>query len=198
MAITGSRLNSLTYGIIYGLFGRPALTRKLERLLNATGLRSTQDFEHADILIAHSAGCWLVPETAKARLIILNGVPLADNQNKAYCQANVQIYKQASVRQLVSHFSGNIFSALRYPWRNLSIIRMAKRTETAIPPEAMCVFITNRDDPWPRSKKLDELLNNKDWAFISLPGPHNYIWHHPEHYAAIINHYARLLAKTDG
>lgn len=197
MGSTGSHRKSLTYAMIYGLFGRPNLTHKLDKLLETKGLRPARDAEHADILIAHSAGCWLIPKIARPRLVIWNGVPLAADHKTAYRQANKQIYKQSSARQLIRHFRGNIQSALRYPRRNLSIIRMAKHAELIGLPGASYVFIANRDDPWPRSKRLDEFLHDKDWAFISLPGPHNHIWRHPEQYAAIINHYAQLLAKTD-
>jgi predicted RNA binding protein YcfA (HicA-like mRNA interferase family) len=73
---------------------------------------------------------------------------------------------------------------------------MAKHATPVILPEASYVLIANRYDPWPRSKQLDRFLETRGWSFISLPGSHDDIWQHPERYAPIIDHYARLLAET--
>ncbi|HVX56125.1 MAG TPA: hypothetical protein VHA37_00175 [Candidatus Saccharimonadales bacterium] len=194
MASTGSRRKPLTYAVVDGLAGRPSHSHVLRKLLDGEHLQATEDTEQADIIITHSAGCWLVPKTAAARLVIWIGVPLAENQGRAYRQANLQIYRHAGTRRLVPLFAGNLYYALRYFRRSLAIIRMAKHAEPIILPKAAYVFIANRYDPWPRSRRLDTFLKTKDWAFISLSGSHDDVWHHPERYAAIIDHYARLLA----
>lgn len=198
MAATDLSRKQPTYAIVYGLFGRPAQARKLRELLEARGLRPAADIGEADILITHSAGCWLVPKTAQARLVIWNGAPLAEKKGKTYRQANIQIYKRTPNTKLIKFLASNTLYGFRYFRRNLAIIRMAKYAEPVILPEAAYVFIANRYDPWPRSRKVDTFLKNKDWAFMSLPGSHDDIWQHPDHYAPIINHYARLLAETDG
>ncbi|HEY5442509.1 MAG TPA: hypothetical protein VIJ68_03155 [Candidatus Saccharimonadales bacterium] len=81
------------------------------------------------------------------------------------------------------------------PVRNRDIIRGAKQARAATEvPGARAVFIANRNDPWPRPKNLQTYMDSRDWAFISLPGTHDDIWEHSDDYAAIIDHYARLLA----
>ncbi len=197
MAATGLSYKMLTYGIIYGLAGRRSQGRKLRRLLADAGLEETADIAAADILITHSAGCWLVPKAAKARLVIWNGAPLAENQGSAYRTANLQIYRRTTNWRIIPLFVGNIYQFIRHPLQNASVIRLASHAQPVILPHASYVFTANRYDPWPQSQQLKAFLQNKDWAFISLPGSHDEIWQHPEYYAPIIKHYARLLAEAD-
>jgi hypothetical protein len=71
---------------------------------------------------------------------------------------------------------------------------MAKTAKPVILPAVPAIFIINRDDPWPQSESLKDLVNTMPWSFIGLPGAHNDIKENPDGYVAIINHYARLLA----
>lgn len=87
----------------------------------------------------------------------------------------------------------NIFYLMRQPSRNLNMVRQAKTATPSIFPGRPAVFIVNRHDPWPKDKKIQNYLDTYDWSFISLPGAHDDIWEHPGRYAAIIEHYARLL-----
>jgi hypothetical protein len=43
-----------------------------------------QDTSKADILFCHSTGCYLVPENAKAKLIVLVGLPYWPNRSLVY------------------------------------------------------------------------------------------------------------------
>src|SRR5664279_3252414 len=80
-----------TYGIVYGFLGGPAQGRKLDALLEAQDLKPAAKTQEADILIAHSAGCWLIPRNAKARLVVFVGMPLAhDKPGRTFREANWQ------------------------------------------------------------------------------------------------------------
>jgi|GEM_PF-874519 len=189
----------LTYAISYGFLGGPAHSRQLREQLGKLGYGQANNVDRADILIAHSAGCWLVPPTARAKLLIFVGMPLAE----AYPHQTFKAARRENIRAFFHHFHllrgiiigfWSFYYALAQPIRNRDIVRGAKRAEKATELKgAATVFITNRHDPWPRSDKLRSYLKTRDWAFICLPGSHNDIWEHSERYAAIIGHYARLL-----
>jgi hypothetical protein len=53
--------------IIYGLNEGAAMGRKLVRALKEAGFTITDDSAGADIILAHSGGCYLVPPTNRAR-----------------------------------------------------------------------------------------------------------------------------------
>jgi hypothetical protein len=184
-----------TYAISYGLAGGPAHARKLKRHLHQAGYVQSRQVAKADIIIAHSGGCWLIPELAKPRLVIYVGMPLAQaNPRQTWLAAQDAMLKHGQLKHSLRTRAKNTFYTLRQPRRNLKITRMAKTAQPIIFPGSSTVFIANRHDPWPRSPQTQEYLDNYDWSFLSLPGPHDDIWEHSERYAVIIDHYARLLA----
>jgi hypothetical protein len=67
---------SCTYAIVYGFISGPGLGRQLRDLLNSAGLTETPDINKADVLVAHSAGCLLIPAEARPKLVIYVGATL--------------------------------------------------------------------------------------------------------------------------
>lgn len=188
----------LIYSISYGFLGGAGHSRKLRRLLQQQGYKSATINSPIDIIIAHSAGTWLIPPNTTPKLVVYIGMPLnKSDPTKTFRQAhhgNVEAFLQA--RQPLKGLCVALCSAyygLRHPYHNLHISRGASTAKPVIKPGARHIFIMNRDDPWPQSPQLVTYLAEQDWAFISLPGSHDNIWQHPEQYVAIINHYARLL-----
>jgi hypothetical protein len=195
MASTVSKPKALRFAVIHGLTGGPIHSRKLNRLLRQAGFKPTKQADSADIIIAHSAGCWLIPTSAKPKLVLYVGMPLAQtNPRRTWLAANAAMFKSRDIIQALKVRLKNTYYSVRQPRRNLRIIRMAKIAQPVILPNAKGVFIANQHDPWPKSDKLQNHLDEYDWAFLSMKGFHDDIWQHPEYYVAIINHYAKLLA----
>jgi hypothetical protein len=196
MAATGSKPN-LTYAICYGFLESGPHGRRLRRRLGEQGYKKAGPAA-ADIIIAHSAGCWLIPKSAKPRLVIYAGMPLQmANPRRAWLQANLASLRRGNIKRNLKTRAKNTASIVRHPLRNLDIFRHPKIGRPAVFPDAQTVFIANRYDPWPRTDLLDEFAATQPWSFISLPGGHDDVWEHSDRYAAIIKHYARLLAETD-
>lgn len=198
-AIVSSSKPPVTYDILYGFLGGPAHSRKLRKLLEQQGLRQVKQSEEPDILIAHSAGCWLVPEASAARLVVSIGMPLLQKKpGRTFRQANrrnvMTFIKDFRIFKGLAIGMYCVYYGVKQPDRNRSIVKQVNHGSLHIPARAEHVFIANRHDPWPQSDQLTEFIQTKDWAFIGLPGSHDDIWEHPERYAAIIRHYARLLA----
>jgi hypothetical protein len=201
MARTASaKAKPLTCAFSYGFVGGPGLSRRLRKQLKALGLVPTDAIEQADIIVAHSAGCWLIPENARPKLVIYVGMPLAQAYpHKTFIAArreNIQaFFKNLHVLRGIYMALCGLYYGLTQPLRNRDIIRGVKQAQPATEfSGAQAVFIANRNDPWPRSDKLQAYMDDRDWAFIGLPGAHDDIWEHSDRYAAIINYYARLLA----
>jgi hypothetical protein len=200
MARTNSPAEPLTYAISYGFLGGPAHSRQMRKRLRKLGYVQAPSIKRADIVIAHSAGCWLVPPSASAKLLVYIGMPLV----QAYPHQTFKAARRQNIRAFIRHFhlwrgiTIGFYSfcyGLVQPRRNRNIIRGAKQARTATElPGAHTVFIANRDDPWLYSDSLRTYTKTRDWAFIGLPGSHNDIWEYSERYSAIIDHYARLLA----
>ncbi|HEX7632993.1 MAG TPA: hypothetical protein VF401_01560 [Candidatus Saccharimonadales bacterium] len=194
MANTSSKPS---FALSYGFVGGPAHGQKLRKLATQAGFVPTS-LDKADIIIAHSAGCWLIPTSVQPKLVIYVGMPLAmARAPRTWIRANLESFKEGNVMQNFSLRLKNTHYGLRQPLRNLGIIREAntKIGNPVIIASTSAIFIANHDDPWPRSEEHQQaLMNTQAWAFIGMPGDHNNIWYQPERYVAIMEHYATLLA----
>jgi len=196
MAATNSKPK--TYCICYGLMGGHRHGFKLNRLMKQQGY-ALKPIKEAEIIIAHSAGTWLIPEDANPKLVVYVGMPL----NKQIPKQTLKDAKLLMVKNspFWSNFNREIKSlyyGLTQPRRNWHIVKMAKTAKPVILPGVPAIFVINKEDPWPRSDaKLKSLMQAMPWAFIELPGAHDDIGLHSERYVEIIDHYARLLAQAD-
>ncbi len=199
MANTASSKQPLSYAFSYGFAGGPLHARKFKHLMHLSGYAHSQLPQAADIIIAHSAGCWLIPKDCRPKLIMYVGMPLAQLRPlQSLLAANQLALRPVHLLHTLGTKAKATYYGLRQPRRNLKIVRMTKTAKPVIMPNIPAIFIANQHDPWPKSAKLKDYLNTQVWAFISLFGTHDDIWEHSERYVAIINHYARLLAKADG
>jgi hypothetical protein len=184
-----------SFAISYGLAGGMGHGRKITKLLKEAGWEQAKQVSEADIIIAHSAGCWLIPLSAQPKLVVYVGMPLAQSSpRRTWAATNRLAFQKAGIKNSLKVRIKGSYYYLREPRRNWGIIRRARTGQPVIFSKAQSVFIANRHDPWTQSETLQTYLDNRDWAFINLPGPHGDMWHHPERYVAIIKHYARLLA----
>ena len=192
---TSKHSTKLSYAISYGLGGGPLHARQLERQLRRVGLRRAGRLDRADIIIAHSGGCWLIPPSAKPKLVIYIGMPLAQAAPHRTLVATSKLaFQKGGIKHRLKNMAKSMYYNLSQPGRNRDIIRRAKTAQPIVFPGVQSVFVANRYDPWPKSEALQTYLAEQPWAFVGLSGPHDDIWHHSGRYAAIINHYARLLA----
>ena len=193
-----AKARTLGYAISYGFVSGPAHSRGFRKLLSELGFRQ-EAVKRAEVIFAHSAGCWLIPDTAQPQLVVYVGMPLTmARPRSAWLSANVASFRKGKILANLNVRIKNSYYALSQPRRNLGIMRNAKIGKPSTFPKAQSVFIANRNDPWPQGPVLDEFIATKPWAFISLPGTHDAIWEDPRTYTAIINHYATdLLAQTN-
>lgn len=194
MEHTNSKSKPVHFAICYGFMEGPGHSRSLRKQLQTAGFVKT-NLHVADIIIAHSAGCVLLPADATPKLVIYTGMPLVlARPQHTWVHASWPHLKNGQWKHELRNRSNNTYYGLRNLKRNVSIMRDPKIAQPVIFPKAQAVFIANRHDPWPKGPELDKLVESHPWAFISLPGKHENLWEKPGHYVNIINHYARLLA----
>lgn len=192
----------MTFALSYGFVEGSAHGRKISKLLIKTGLEPANSLATADIIIAHSAGCWLLPDNAHPKLTLYIGMPLPlTSAQKIWLKTNwlsmKSLLAKGNVFKMLRGALLNVYYGMRHPRRSVSIMKGAKTAEPTIYPGSTTIFIANQNDPWPHSGRLFDYIKRENWAFMSLPGSHDNIWHHPDYYVDIIKKYAELLAKTD-
>jgi hypothetical protein len=201
MANTKSNKN-LSFAYSYGFTEGKVHSRKLTKQLIKAGYRLETNYADADLIIAHSAGCWYKLDGLKPKLMVFVGMPLPNkNAGAVWLESNKisakALLKHGRLLKFLKSIVYNVMYLLRHPRRNFDIVRKAQH---AMPPrfkDTLTVFVINKHDPWPQSQRLNGLLAAEPWSFIGLDGTHNNLWHEPEKYIKIIDHYAELLAKTD-
>ncbi len=193
----------LSFALSYGFAEGSAHGRKISRLLKEAGFVPAAQLSDADIIIAHSAGCWLMQEGAKPTIVLYVGMPLPlTNAQKIWLKSNWlslrSVLAKGNIINMLRGFILNSYYSLKHFRRSVAIV---KGVSTAVPTvfgSANTIFIANQHDPWPRSSRLQGYIDKQHkWSFISFPGSHNNIWQHPAYYVDIIKKYAELLAKTD-
>jgi hypothetical protein len=189
---------TLSYYIHYGLLGGASQSKQLRSLLKQVGFVLASKSVAADIVIAHSAGCWQIDQAARPKLVVYIGMPLASPNPKTSFRSNFAILtgclRNGHPLRYVAINLWNIYYGTTQFKRNAQIIRHASKSVVRVFPSAQSVMLVNRTDPWPESPKKIELTSKKPWAFVSLPGSHDNIWEEPEKYSEIIEYYAGLLA----
>lgn len=190
-----TNFNNVTFAISYGFMEGHLHGRGLTKGLAKRGFHSS-DLDQADIIIAHSAGCGLIPADSKPSLVVYIGMPLhmAKPKRQWAGVTLTSLTKGNPLKDLVTRAKNSYHGVINIR-RNIRIMQNPQLGEPALFPGAKAVFIANRYDAWPRGPGLERFVDQKPWAFISLPGTHEDIWENPEKYVDIIEVYAkRLLA----
>jgi hypothetical protein len=175
--------------ILYGFCEGPQIGKGLIATLQATGFDITTNASRADIIIAHSGGCFVLPEQHRARLVLLIGVPHWPGKSMArgIYQKVVSDYALHRHTQMLrqwllkTSWHGIYFWHMVYNWRMLRAIKRPFHTDAD-----RVVLIRNREDT-SCTPDIAQLPALPQQTFLALPGQHDDCWLHPERYAAIIN-----------
>ncbi len=192
----------LTYSFSYGFLGGRGNSRHFRKMLTKAGYIESKNLNSANIIIAHSAGCFMIPESTSAGLILFIGMPLSQNNPwQTFKIAGKENYKEfirnKHILKVINIGFYAAFYGITQPKRNIKIMRDAKNIpQIKKYSDATVVFIVNKKDPWPDIKNSISKLHRYNWSFVSMPGSHDNIWEYPSSYVAIIKHFARSVNSS--
>lgn len=179
--------------IIPGFSEGTRIGRRFRRELHASGFHATKDAAEADIIIAHSGGCFLIPKNAQAKLVILVGLPHWSNRRLANSlSAKIKIEQKDLF--FIKKSSYNVYQLFRRPhiwvrmWRSWRISHIP-----VVPSGAKVIVIRNEDDQFLHPSEYMSLAKQQGWLAVSLPGHHDDLWRYPEPYVTIIKNQIKLL-----
>lgn len=186
--------NSTTVAIIHG-FGEGWLSSGLLRAeLETKGYRIIKDAKTADVIIAHSGGCFMVPPDARAKLVLLIGISYWPKKPWFVCMAKKIWYDARHFRQertLSEWFRKTAANTLyigNLP-RNMRMWHAWKIKGTIWKlPSATTVAIRNQYDVF-CTPELSELPFEEKIHFIELPGQHDDLWINPKPYVDVVKSY---------
>ncbi len=179
---------------LYGFAEGRAIGRVLRRDLRAAGYINTRFKSRADVLIAHSGGCLLVPKQNNAKLVILIDPPYWPGKHvaKSLVQKIKRDYGHHKEVKNMKRLSAKTGHNGRYFLTTAHrTVRMYKSHKILGFPEPhhgqKIVLIRNKHDPFCSPDIATILPQAEHYAFHEFPGEHDDMWHYPKKYIELIN-----------
>ncbi len=190
-----------TVAFIYGWAEGAWQAKQLAGDLAKHGFRLTRHPEKADVVLAHSAGCYMVPQITKAKLIVLIGLPYWPGKplHKSLIEKLKLEAKKHKNRGDYLWFANKIAHNLWYILtRPHAMYRFIKNYRQLKLPKAsqkqQVILIRNSDDRFCTPEVAQILPQAKGYKFLELPGLHDDCWIEPEPYIKIIRNALNELA----
>jgi hypothetical protein len=179
--------------IFYGFAEGTKLTNRLAPALRAHNIEITENTDDADIIVTHSAGCFLLAKKYPKKIIVMTN-PVCGPRRRLPIVITKKIWSDfyycAGHKQLLIWMRKtlwNLFYIVARPRRNILMFEKAKQYEQSLPEVAakQVVVLNNRLDPWAKCIPEDEILA-KHYTFVTRPGCHDDLWLNPKRYLDIL------------
>jgi hypothetical protein len=179
--------------ILYGLAEGQKTGQLFEKTLSSAGFSISRDAKDADIVVTHSGGCFLLPASTSARLIILIGVPFWPGkailtamhqktlQEFGLRKAEKQLGKWLERMKLHLWYLCNLPIAVKL-WRGRHLGNVWSVSNRRL------VLVRNHDDVY-CTPELGSLPFKKAPEIVELPGQHDDCWDNPAPYIRILEQY---------
>ena len=181
-----------TVAIVYGWAEGQWQSREFENALAKKGFRVISNTKEADIIFAHSSGCYLVPKNNKAQAVFLVGLPYWPGRSLA---ASV-IYKLVSeikyhrknegLAWWLGKIAHNTLYIISRPSSSYYLFTRHKRASLPSAKKEKVILVRPSDDPMCHQNVMKILPPAKNYRFIKIPGAHDDCWIKPKEYIALI------------
>ena len=199
MANTSSpKVNGHTVCVLYGLAEGPRIGTTLTSKLTDAGFNVVRSPENAECIIAHSGGCFLVPSSNSAKVILLIGLPYWPPKNTLTTmrQKNVHEFKYRRTHKELRTWSKRLFWNSVYLFNISALHKMlAGRANKAYFALPNAVLIRNESD-FGCTPDIASIPFIQQPEYAQMPGMHDDCWDNPEPYITLLSN--RLWATTSG
>lgn len=184
---------SKTVALIYGFGEDDWNGRAFVAALQKDGFKIIKDAAKADIVIAHSAGCFYLPDTGPKQLTVLIGPPYWPGRSIIFCFLRKAIddfryYRRQHLTRAwfvkTRHNTLYILGGLRKAW---AIYRNARQYKFFMMLHNKRVLIIRNENDQFLTPEAPELLGKyANFHFKTVSGEHDDCWLHPELYINLI------------
>ncbi len=174
---------------VYVAYGWPEgkwHSKQLSEALTKAGYKLSNLPEKADVIIAHSAGCYMLPPDIKAQLILLIGLPNWPNKLLIKCTIK-KVALESKDKYWFQKTLFHVFYALTQPIRLYNVYRTYKRK--TLPKSNHVILVRNEQDTYMHDNVSQELAKQRKWSYKNLKGQHDDLWQNPHKYIEIIRIY---------
>lgn len=154
-------------------------SRKLRKVLAAEGFDFARNPKDADIIIAHSGGCYLLPEKNSAKYILLIGLPYWSEKHifKSFHEKlrlepfDIWWYKKS--------FYNVVYLLAKIPhW--IQMHGAWKKQQLPDHAHASVFLVRNKEDPFAHPEESTKLAKEKGWRYLTIDGQHDDLWINPK------------------
>ena len=168
--------------IIYGWSEGPWQGKGLRQALIAASYEIINNPQEADIIIAHSGGCYMLPEKSRANLVLLVGLPYWPGRHPLE-SLKYKLREESKDWWWVRKTFFNTYYFFRHPLRWIKMWRAWKRFIFPPPTESMnIIVIRNELDHFMHPVKGALLATERGWHLDKVSGHHDDLWINPESY----------------
>lgn len=161
------------------------------------GFALTDQLTHADIVIAHSGGCYVVPKSERLAVTLAKpkfvlwidppywpGKPVLSSTVQVMWLEIITSIRNKTLKFCIVKTIWNIWYIIKEPLYGLRVIRARQRMSLlALFSSPNNVVVRNEDDAW-CAPDIDKYINNS--KLLRLPGQHDDCWYHPDVYVQIL------------
>ncbi|HEX5394824.1 MAG TPA: hypothetical protein VFW52_00485 [Candidatus Saccharimonadales bacterium] len=155
----------------------------LTKALSDSGYEVAASANSADAIIAHSAGCYMMPPDNKAKAVLLIGLPNWPDRPVYKCTLQ-KIKLETKNKYWFTKTLFHIFYALSLP-TTFRTWRAFQRKQINVG-KAEVILIRNELDTYMEDRVSQSLANYRQWDYIKIPGQHDDIWENPQPYLEVL------------
>lgn len=174
--------------IIYGFCEGPRMSTLMHQELKRAGHELTNDPYAADIVIAHSGGCFLVPHDLPASQVLMIGLTYWPGKSiaRALVQKSWNDYlHHRSDRKARAWAKKTLWNGVYFWKMHRNAHMLIKRRRGDFWKVERLTLIRNEEDPF-CTPKLDSIPFAVKPRYVTLPDQHDDCWLHPERVIAVI------------
>lgn len=182
-----------TVAFCYGWSEGPWQSRLFAKNLSRNGFSLSKDPANADIIIAHSSGCYLVPKKFQAEVVFLIDPPYWPGRSSiSSIVANIAVgarehHKEGEIRWWLNKLAHNGWYAITRPQGTYhASTRIKLKHLPKAPPAQSIVLVRNIRDTFCDPKIMNLVGKERGYKFTQLPGAHEHCWIHPELYIDLL------------
>jgi hypothetical protein len=182
-----------TVFILYGLAEGPWHGKRFRQALDACGFESTNQAETADIIVAHSGGCFYLPPAKSGQLTVLinppywPGKPLLLSVWQTLWWPLRYYARPDSLAFWFKKTAWNGIYMLTRPHKAFWIAKHARQRQFYVAlRQRRVVIIRSSRDPWLMPDASNLLKKHADFDYKPVPGEHDDCWLTPGPHIEVI------------
>lgn len=153
--------------------------------LRKAGYQNTNSLKQADIIVAHSAGCYMLPDSLTAKLILLIGIPNWPGRSLFKCTSEKVILEKKNLywfQKTLFH----ILYGVSQPRRLFNAYRNHRKKYILANNAIRVLAIRNKHDTYMDASTNRKLSVERGWVYKDLEGQHDDLWQNPQPYLDLI------------